>query len=278
LDSELIARALAEDIGRGDVTTLACVPSEAQSVGNFVFRQEGVLAGLPVAQAALRQIDPDLQLTALAQDGATIKAGSAVLHVAGSSRSILTGERLALNFVGHLSGIATLTAQCVAATVGTQARIVDTRKTTPGLRVLEKYAVRMGGGANHRFGLDDGILIKDNHIAASGGIINAIHNARQHAHHLLQIEVECESIEQVHEALICGVHRILLDNMDPEQLRAAVDLIRDRKPDVLIEASGNIGTDPARIRAVTKTGVDLISIGALTHSASALDVGLDFEA
>jgi nicotinate-nucleotide pyrophosphorylase (carboxylating) len=277
LDDDLIARVLAEDIGRGDVTTLACVPAEAQSAGTIVVREAGVPAGLPVAMAVFRQIDPTLSLQPLGEDGIPLEAGKGVLRIAGAARSILMGERVALNFVARLSGIATLTAQCVKATEGTQARIVDTRKTTPGLRALEKYAVRMGGGGNHRFGLDDGILIKDNHIAASGGILNAVHNARKHAHLLLYLEVECETIEQVHEALICGVHCILLDNMTPEQLRTAVSIIRERRHETLIEASGNIGTDPEKIRAVAETGVDLISIGALTHSAPALDVGLDFE-
>ena len=276
LDHDLVTRALAEDIGRGDVTTLACVPAENHSTATVVARQAGVVAGGPLALAAWRQIDPTLELTILVPDGQTVAAGTAILRVAGAARSILTGERVALNFLGHLSGIATLTAHCVAATAGTNAQIIDTRKTTPGMRAQEKYAVRMGGGANHRFGLDDGILIKDNHIAASGSITAAISQARHAAHHLLNIEIECETIEQVHEALICGIHRILLDNMPMPLLNEAVELIRNRHPDVLIEASGEVGTDPARIHAVAATGVDMISIGALTHSAPNLNIGLDF--
>lgn len=277
LDADLIARVLAEDIGRGDVTTLACVPAEAQARGAIIARQSGVVAGLPVVIAVFQQIDPAITATAHVLDGATVAANTPILQLAGPARGILTGERVALNFLGRLSGIATLTAQCVAAAAGTDARIIDTRKTTPGLRALEKYAVRLGGGANHRFGLDDGILIKDNHIIASGGVVPAITNARHHAHHLLRIEIECETLEQVHEALICGVNAILLDNMPPEQLREAVSYIRDRHPETIIEASGGIGTDPEKIRAVAATDVDLISIGALTHSAVNFDLGLDLE-
>ncbi len=276
IDAELIARSLAEDIGRGDITTQACVPEEATARATVVARQSGVIAGLDIAVAVWRQVDATLSLTPLRNDGATIAVGDPVLQVDGAARAILTGERVALNFLGRLSGIATLTARCVAATEGTDARIVDTRKTTPGLRALEKYAVRMGGGANHRFGLDDGILIKDNHIAASGSITAAVTRAKESAHHLLRMEVECDTLAQVHEALIMGVHAILLDNMPPDQLREAVTLIRTHHPETIIEASGGIGTDPAKIRAVAATGVDLISIGALTHAAATLDLGLDF--
>ncbi len=276
LDRDLIARALAEDIGRGDATTLACVPAAAQARGRIVTRQAGVIAGLRIAKEVLSQIDAELRFPSGVQDGDPVAAGAEVLAINGSARGILTGERVALNFLGRLSGIATLTAHCVAAKAGTGARIVDTRKSTPGLRAQEKFAVRMGGGTNHRFGLDDGILIKDNHIVASGGITAAIDNARAHAHHLLRVEIECDTLAQVREALAAGVEAILLDNMPLALLREGVALIRAERPATIIEASGNIGTDPAKIRAVAETGVDLISIGALTHSAPSLDLSLEF--
>jgi nicotinate-nucleotide pyrophosphorylase (carboxylating) len=278
VDPAQIAAALAEDIGRGDVTTLACVPAHAQAHGRIFTRQAGVVAGLPVVAEIFRQVDPRVEVALAAHEGEAVPAEADLVLLAGPARGILTGERLALNFLGRLSAIATLTAQCVAATAGTRARIVDTRKTTPGLRALEKYAVRMGGGANHRFGLDDGILIKDNHIVASGGITQAIANARAHAHHLLRIEVECDTLDQVREALAADAEAILLDNMPPDTLRAAVQIIRAARPATIIEASGGIGTDPAKIRTVAETGVDLISIGALTHSVSNLDLSLEFSA
>jgi nicotinate-nucleotide pyrophosphorylase (carboxylating) len=282
LDADLVARALAEDIGRGDVTTLACIPETARAHGRIVARRGGSIAGLPLVAEVYRQVDPQVTVETLVADGAVVAAGTALADLAGSARSLLTGERVALNFLGRLSGIATLTARCVAAIADTGAHIVDTRKTTPGLRALEKYAVRMGGGRNHRFGLDDGILIKDNHIVASGGgsatggIAQAVANARAHAHHLLRIEVECDTLAQVREALDAGVSAILLDNMAPDQLTEVVAIIRATRPDTVIEASGGMGTDPEKLRAVATTGVDLISIGALTHSAANLDVALDF--
>ncbi len=278
IDQEQIARALAEDIGRGDTTTLACVPATTQARGRIITRRAGVIAGLPVAAEVFRQIGDGIQVHAVVSDGDPVAAGDEIMALRGPARGILTGERVALNFLGRLSGIATLTAQCVAATEGTPAHIVDTRKTTPGLRALEKYAVRVGGGSNHRFGLDDGILIKDNHIVASGGITQAIQNARAHAHHLLRIEVECDTLAQVQAALDAEAEAILLDNMAPADLRTAVALIRAAHPATIIEASGNVGTDPAKIRAVAATGVDLISIGALTHSVANLDLSLEFTA
>ena len=276
LDPQLVALALAEDIGRGDVTTQACVPAMAQARGQIVARQGGIIAGLPLVAAVFRQVDDIVAVEVLVQDGTHVSAGTVLAALHGPARSLLTGERVALNFLGRLAGIATLTAQCVAAIAGTNAAIVDTRKTTPGLRAVEKYAVRMGGGQNHRFGLDDGILIKDNHIAASGGITAAVANARAHAHHLLRIEVECDTSAQVREALAVGVEAILLDNMPVPQLVEAVGMIRASRPATVVEASGGMGTDPAKLRAVAMTGVDLISIGALTHSVSNLDVALDF--
>lgn len=278
VDSAQIVAALAEDIGRGDVTTLACVPENAQARGRIFTRQAGVIAGLPVVAEVFRQVDPRVEVALAAHEGEAVPAEADLVLLAGPARGILTGERVALNYLGRLSAIATLTAQCVTATAGTRARIIDTRKTTPGLRSLEKYAVRMGGGANHRFGLDDGILIKDNHIVASGGVTQAIANARAHAHHLLRIEVECDTLDQVREALAAEAEAILLDNMPPDTLRAAVQIIRAARPGTTIEASGGIGTDPAKIRAVAETGVDLISIGALTHSVSNLDLSLEFSA
>jgi nicotinate-nucleotide pyrophosphorylase (carboxylating) len=276
LDADLVSRALAEDIGRGDVTTIACIPETAQARGSFVARRGGYIAGLPLVALVYQQIEPQVTVKTLVADGTVVPAGTALADLAGSARSLLTGERVALNFLGRLSGIATITARCVAAIEGTGAHIIDTRKTTPGLRALEKYAVRMGGGRNHRFGLDDGILIKDNHIVASGGISSAVTNARAHAHHLLRIEVECDTLAQVGEALDAGVSSILLDNMPPDQLAEAVGIIRAARPETVIEASGGMGTDPEKLRAVAATGVDLISIGALTHSATNLDVALDF--
>jgi nicotinate-nucleotide pyrophosphorylase (carboxylating) len=278
LDRDLIVRALAEDIGRGDATTLACVPATTEARGRIITRRAGVIAGLPVAVEVFRQVDDRIQIQTVASDGDHVAAGDEIAVLRGPARGILTGERVALNFLGRLSGIATLTAHCVAATEGTRARIVDTRKTTPGLRALEKYAVRVGGGGNHRFGLDDGILIKDNHIIASGGVTQAIQNARAHAHHLLRLEVECDTLDQVREALDAQAEAILLDNMAPDALRAAVAVIRAARPATIIEASGNVGTDPAKIQAVAETGVDLISIGALTHSAANLDLSLEFTA
>ena len=276
-DPELVRRALAEDVGRGDVTTQATIAPGTRSSARFVARQAGVVAGLPIAALTFALLDPAVQFETLTPDGSSVAAGATLARVTGEAAALLTGERTALNFLGRLSGIATQAAQCVAAVAGTRARVVDTRKTTPGLRLLEKYAVRMGGASNHRAGLDDGILIKDNHIAAAGSLTLAIQRARAHASHLLKIEVECDSEEQAREAIAAGADTILLDNMTPDQLRRAVALIREQATGITIEASGNIGTDPAKLAAVAATGVDLISLGALTHSAPNFDVGLDFE-
>ena len=276
-DPELVRRALAEDVGRGDVTTQATIAPGTRSSARFVARQAGVVAGLPIAALTFALLDPAVEFETLTPDGSSVAAGATLARVTGEAAALLTGERTALNFLGRLSGIATQAAQCVAAVAGTRARVVDTRKTTPGLRLLEKYAVRMGGASNHRAGLDDGILIKDNHIAAAGSLTLAIQRARAHASHLLKIEVECDSEEQAREAIAAGADTILLDNMTPDQLRRAVALIREQATGITIEASGNIGTDPAKLAAVAATGVDLISLGALTHSAPNFDVGLDFE-
>jgi nicotinate-nucleotide pyrophosphorylase (carboxylating) len=276
-DSDLIRRALAEDIGRGDVTTEATIPSGVQATAWIVAREVGVVAGLPLAQRVFTALDPAVRFEARVLDGDAVEAGATLAQITGEARALLTAERVALNFLGRLSGIATVTARCVAAIDGTRARIVDTRKTTPGLRALEKYAVRMGGGRNHRAALDDGVLIKDNHIAAAGGVRPAILRARAHASHLLRIEVECEDEGQVGDAVESGADVILLDNMPVERLRANVEWIRTHAPTTIIEASGGIGTDPARMAAVAATGVDLISLGALTHSAPNFDVSLEFD-
>ncbi len=273
---DLVWDALDEDGAWSDITTLCTVPEEQQAQASIIARQAGVIAGLAVAIETFRVLDERVGVELLVSDGATVQPGQALARLSGPARSLLSAERVALNFLGHLSGIATITARCVRAIEGTQARILDTRKTTPGLRSLEKDAVRAGGGQNHRFGLSDGVLIKDNHIQAAGSITRAVAAARRLAPHLLKIEVECETLPEVQEALDAGADVILLDNMDVERMRSAVELVRHRAPNVLIEASGNIGTDPARLAAVAATGVDFISLGALTHSAPNFDVSLEF--
>ncbi len=277
IDRELIRRALAEDVGRGDVTSEATIPGGWKGSAFIITRQAGVVAGLPIAGAVFQMLDPGLEFRALVEDGTCVASNEILARVSGAARSILIAERTALNFLGRLSGIATLTATCVAAVAGTGATIVDTRKTTPGLRALEKYAVRMGGARNHRAGLDDGILIKDNHIVAAGSITKAVGQVRSRASHLLRIEVECDNEEQVHEAVECGVEAILLDNMPLDYLRQCVQWIRAHAATTQIEASGNIGVDPHRLAAVAAAGVDLISLGALTHSAPNFDVSLELD-
>ena len=268
----VVAAALAEDVGPGDVTTLSTIPATARCTAELNSRVEGTVAGLPVAMEAFRQLDPGVQIEEHKHDGDAVKPGDTLLTIRGAARAVLTAERVALNFVQRMSGTATATARYVAAVKGTKATIIDTRKTTPGLRQLEKYAVRAGGGQNHRFGLFDGILIKDNHIAASpDGVGGAILAARRGAPHSLRVEVETETLDQVREALEAGADAILLDNMNVEELRAAVELIGGR---AVAEASGGITLET--VRAVAETGVDLISVGALTHSAPSLDLGLDF--
>ncbi|HEX8981911.1 MAG TPA: carboxylating nicotinate-nucleotide diphosphorylase [Ktedonobacterales bacterium] len=274
---ELARRALAEDIGRGDLTTEATIPAGTRARANILAKADGVVAGLPMAALVFRLMDPETHVVLTAYDGDRVTKGQRLAAIDGPARAILTAERTALNFLGRLSGIATLTARCVVGTAGTQAKVVDTRKTTPGLRTLEKYAVRMGGGSNHRAGLDDGILIKDNHIAAAGSVTAAVLRARAHVSHLIKVEVECENEAQIRDALTAGADAILLDNMDTDAMRSAVAQIRSEDPRVVIEASGNIGADPARIADVATTGVDLISLGALTHSAPNFDVSLEFE-
>jgi len=277
LHLDLIRQALAEDGAEADVTTLCTVPMEQQTQANIIARQAGVIAGLTVAIATFHELDHRVSIETLLEDGAVVQSGHVLAHISGPARSVLSAERVALNFLGHLSGIATLTAQCVRALEGTEARILDTRKTTPGLRSLEKEAVRLGGGQNHRFNLSDGVLIKDNHIKAAGGISQAISLARRQAPHLLKIEVECETFIEVQKALEAEADVILLDNMPVDTMRSAVEFIRSTSPKVLIEASGIIGTNPITLAAVAATGVDFISLGAITHSASQFDVSLEFD-
>jgi nicotinate-nucleotide pyrophosphorylase (carboxylating) len=260
--------ALAEDLGDGDVTTEATVDADATGSADLVVKEPGVVCGLAVAEAVFRAVDPELRFERLVEEGASVAAGTAVARVAGPERAILTGERTALNFLARLSGIATLTRRYVDAVEGTGAAILDTRKTTPGLRALEKHAVVTGGGRNHRFGLDDGVLVKDNHLRAAGSVASAVDRLR--AATPLPIEVECDTLEQVSEALAAGAEAILLDNMIPDQLRAAVALARGR---ARLEASGGVTLE--NVRDVAETGVDEISVGALTHSARSLDVSLE---
>ncbi|MGV3722462.1 MAG: carboxylating nicotinate-nucleotide diphosphorylase [Actinomycetota bacterium] len=268
----VVAAALAEDVGPGDVTSLATVPADAEGRAVFLAKDTGVLCGLPVLQATYAHVDPAVRVTLLAEEGCQVQPGVVVAAIEGSARSLLTGERVALNFLQHLSGISTRTARFVNLVKGTDAKIVDTRKTIPGLRALAKYAVRMGGGHNHRFALYDGVLIKDNHIQAAGGIPAAVKRAREQAPHLLRVEVETETLAQVNEALAAGADIVMLDNMELETLRAAVELCRGK---ALSEASG--GVNEKTVRAIAETGVDLISVGALTHSVTALDISLDWK-
>jgi len=271
LDDFLLA-ALREDIGAGDITTNCCISESAVSTGAFIAKEPGVVCGLHVAARVFALLDRDIRLTPRLNDGDITKAGDVLADITGPSRGILTGERTALNLFQRMSGIATRTAEAVTAVSGTKTRIVDTRKTTPGLRVLEKYAVRCGGGSNHRFNLADGILIKDNHIVAAGGISAAISLARSACPHTLKIEIEAETLAQVEEALGAGADIIMFDNMPLDTMSEAVKIINRR---ALTEASGNMGERD--LRAVAETGVDFISIGALTHSVKALDISLRFK-
>ena len=271
LDS-LILTALREDVGTGDITTLSCVEAGARSMGRFVAKQDGVVCGSFMPECVYKLLGGDVTVTLCVRDGAKVKKGDVIATVEGNSRQMLTGERVVLNLFQHMSGIATQTFEAVQQINGTNAKIIDTRKTTPGLRELEKYAVRTGGGSNHRFGLSDGVLIKDNHIKAAGGITAAVTAARGLAPHTLKIEVETETLEQVAEALEAGAEIIMLDNMSLEQMSEAVAFINGR---ALTEASGNMGERD--LREVAKTGVDFISIGALTHTVRALDISLKFE-
>ncbi|MGH6887830.1 MAG: carboxylating nicotinate-nucleotide diphosphorylase [Rhizomicrobium sp.] len=268
----IVRRALEEDLGRaGDLTTDLLIPPDQPAEARLVVRAAGTLAGIICADRAFRLVDGNVRVAAHAPDGARVNAGDTIAAVAGPARALLTGERVALNFLGHLSGVATATRALVDAVDGTGARIVCTRKTMPGLRILEKYAVRCGGGFNHRFGLDDAVLIKDNHVAAAGGLRNAVERARHALGHMAVLELEVGTLDELDEALSLGVGSILLDNMSPHLLRRAVELSAGR---AILEASGGISL--ANVRAVAETGVNYISSGAITHSSPGLDVALDF--
>jgi len=267
----IVHSALLEDLGRaGDLTTDAVVPPGATCVGRIVARRDGRVAGLAIAAAVFRALDAGLEIDVCVDDGADVSSGEVLLRVSGRARAVLSAERSALNLLGRLSGVATLTRAYVDAVAGSRARIVCTRKTTPGLRALEKYAVRCGGGANHRFGLDDAVLVKDNHIAIAGGVREAVERARSAVGHMVVIEVEVDTLDQLEELLELRADAVLLDNMDLETLRRAVAMVAGR---MVTEASGGLALD--RVGLVAATGVDLISVGALTHSAPALDVSLE---
>jgi nicotinate-nucleotide pyrophosphorylase (carboxylating) len=270
--ADAVTRALEEDLGRaGDITSAATIPPDTKASGVIEARKAGVIAGLACAAEAFRRLDLALIFRAYVRDGEAVKEGTVLADVDGSAHALLAAERVALDFLGHLSGIATLTAAYVAKTKGTKAKIVDTRKTTPGLRALEKYAVRCGGGVNHRFGLDDAVLIKDNHIAIAGGVAPALQRARAAVGHLVKIEIEVDSLDQLAEVLkVGGADAVLLDNMDLAALKRAVEMVAGK---LVTEASGGVTLDT--VAAIAATGVDVISVGALTHSAPNLDIGLD---
>lgn len=270
----IVDMSLAEDIGRGDLTSAATIPGDARLRAVMAARQPLVLAGLALAEAVCRTCDPDCDMTILARDGDSVAEGAPILRIEGNARALLTAERSALNILQHLSGIATLTASYVARISHTRARLLDTRKTIPGLRLAAKYAVRMGGGHNHRMRLDDGVLIKDNHIARAGSVTAAVAAARRQDISASQfgIAVECDTLDQVRQAVAAGADRLLLDNMTPGQLREAVAFVDGRIP---LEASGGVTLDS--IGAIAETGVDFISVGRITQSAPAVDIGLDYE-
>ena len=272
---EVVSRALAEDAPWGDLTSETLIPADARLSANLVAREPGVLSGIAVFSAAMKLTDSAIEVRPLLADGARFQAGEILTAVSGPARSVLTAERVALNFVQRMCGIATMTAQFVAAIAGTRARIVDTRKTTPGLRLLERYAVRCGGGHNHRYSLSDAVLAKDNHLAVLTGngtrdLAEALRGIRTKLPHTAHLEVEVDRPEQIAAVLDAGVGTIMLDNFSLDQMRAAVQQIADR---ALVEASGSVKLD--RVRAIAETGVDIISVGALTHSARGLDLGLD---
>lgn len=267
----IVRAALLEDLGRaGDLTTDAIVPSKTRAKVSLAVREAGVVAGLDLALMAFRLLDPAIVATIIRVDGSTVAPGDVIATLEGPARGLLTAERVALNFMCHMSGIATATAGVVEAVRGTKARVIDIRKTLPGLRAIQKYAVRAGGGANHRFGLDDGILIKDNHIAVAGGIRAALERARAAAGHMVKIEIEVDTLDQLAEVLKFQIDAVLLDNMSPDELRRAVGLVDGR---AITEASG--GITPANAGAIAATGVDLVSMGWLTQSVRALDIGVD---
>ncbi|MDA8654959.1 carboxylating nicotinate-nucleotide diphosphorylase [Alphaproteobacteria bacterium] len=267
----LVTHALMEDLGdAGDLTSLSVIPDNAIAQVDIVARDTGVCAGLDFAEEAFKQLAPSNQVSRFVKDGDPLQPGTKLMHIEGHARSILSAERVALNFMGHMSGIASETAKLVKCISGTHAKICDTRKTTPGLRAIEKYAVRMGGGVNHRFGLYDAILIKDNHIAVAGSISKALEQAFAYAGHMVQVEIEVDTLDQLQEALASGAGVILLDNMSPEQLSQAVEITNKRAK---LEASGRVSLET--VRDIALSGVDYISVGRITHSAPCLDLGLD---
>jgi nicotinate-nucleotide pyrophosphorylase (carboxylating) len=271
---QAVTRALAEDLGRaGDITSIATVPEDTRGRAVVMARKPGVVSGLPLVEASFRRLSPQIEIAASARDGDAIAAGAKLMTIEGDACTILGAERTALNFIGHMSGIATATAEFVKRVAHTRARIVCTRKTTPGLRAIEKYAVRCGGGFNHRFGLDDAMLIKDNHIAVAGGIAAVLNRAKAAAGHLVKIEIEVDSLKQLEEVLAVGLADVvLIDNFDLDSMRRAVEMVAGR---LVIEASG--GITPASAAAIAETGVDYLSSGSLTHSVQNLDIGLDIE-
>ncbi|NUU74730.1 carboxylating nicotinate-nucleotide diphosphorylase [Paenibacillus xylanilyticus] len=270
---ESIRNWLREDVGSGDVTTSVTIPAGHQSKAVIHAKDNGIIAGIPVAELVFQVVDPTLVFKPMVQDGDRVTRGTTLVEVEGSTHSLLTGERLALNLLQRMSGIATRTRSYVDALEGLSTRLVDTRKTTPGHRMLEKYAVRIGGGANHRFGLYDAVMIKDNHIKGAGGITEAVQRARAVIPHTMTIEVETENLTQVQEALQAGADIIMLDNMHPDQMREAVAVIHEQAPHVKVEASGNVSLDT--IRGIAESGVDVISVGRLTYSFESLDISLD---
>ena len=268
---EIILNALREDVGTGDITTNTTIPEDKTVVGRFISKENGIICGLDICERVFKILDANIIFTANKKDGEAVVTGEVIAKVSGNARNVLTAERTAINLLQRMSGVATMTAKAVAQVIGTNAKIADTRKTTPGLRVFEKYAVKTGGGTNHRFNLSDGILIKDNHITAAGGIISAVERARINAPHTLKIEVECETLKDVEDAITAKADIIMLDNMSNEDMKKAVGYIGGR---AVTEASGNMGDKD--LRAVAETGVDIISIGALTHSVRSLDISLKF--
>lgn len=267
---------LQEDVGSGDVTTLTTIKPGHESKAIIHAKEEGIIAGMPVAELVFQTVDPSLIFTAFVQDGEAVKKGTILAEVEGSTHHILTGERLALNLIQRMSGIATRTRSFVNMLEGLPTRLVDTRKTTPGHRMLEKYAVRVGGGANHRFGLYDAVMIKDNHIKGAGGIMQAVSSARAQIPHTMTIEVETESLDQVEEALAAGADIIMLDNMSHDLMAESVRRIKAKAPHVRVEASGNVTLET--VRGIAETGVDVISVGRLTYSFHSLDISLDLNA
>lgn len=268
-----IRRWLAEDVGSGDITTQSTIPAGSQSKAVIHAKEAGIIAGVSIAQLVFEMVDDSLKFQPFVQDGMEVAKGTIIAEVEGSTHSLLTGERLALNLMQRLSGIATKTRAYVNELQGLPVRLVDTRKTTPGHRSLEKYAVRVGGGANHRFGLYDAVMIKDNHIKGAGGITAAVQAARRQIPHTMKIEVEAESMEQVEEAAACGADIIMLDNMSPENMKEAVAYIKQKAPHIIVEASG--GVTLSTIYAIAQSGVDVISVGNLTYSFQSLDISLD---